>query len=78
MYVDDGYRWHKHEIVELYLQGKTAGIISGLTGVPKIRIQRELDRLSSKRPDILRQHLEAALYPSRRNRDIDPVMICQG
>lgn len=78
MYVDDGYRWHKHEIVELYLQGKTPGAISGLTGVPKIRIERELDRLSSKRPDILRQHLEARQYPSRRNRDIDPVMICQG
>lgn len=76
MYVDDGYRWHKHQIIELYLQGKTAGIIAGLTGVPKIRIERETQRMTRCNTRILAMHLEAAQYPSRRNRDIDPVMIC--
>ena len=78
MYVDDGYRWHKHEIIELYLQGKAPGIIAGLTGVPKIRIEREMDRMVQRNSKFLTMHLEAKQYPSRRSRDIDPVMLCQG
>ena len=78
MYVDDGYRWHKHEIIELYLQGKTPGAIAGLTGVPRIRIKREMDRMTRHNTKLLTMHLEAKQYPSRRCRDIDPVMLCQG
>ena len=79
MYVDDGYRWHKHEIIELYLQGKTPGAIAGLTGVPRIRIKREMDRMTRHNTKLLTMHLESRQYPSRRCRDIDPRMtLCQG
>jgi len=62
----------------LYLQGKTPGTIAGLTGVPKIRIEREVGRMVKRNSKFLTMHLESRQYPSRRSRDIDPVMLCQG
>ena len=49
----------KAYVMELYLQGKSPAIISGLTGVPRIRIERELNRLTEHRPELLSMHLAA-------------------
>lgn len=76
MYINDGWKYKKAEILELYLKGKTPGMIAGLTGVPRIRIQHELEHAIGLDPRLEAQHLESARYPSRRNRDIDPVMLC--
>ena len=66
----------KAYVLELYLQGKSPAIISGLTGVPRIRIERELNRLTENRPELLSLHL-AATYPSRRKlrTDVDPAVL---
>ena len=66
----------KAYVMELYLQGKSPAVISGLTGVPRIRIERELNRLTERRPELLSTHL-AAQYPSRRKllTDVDPAVL---
>lgn len=72
----DMWAHKKAEVLELYLQGKSPAIISGLTGVPRIRIERELNRMTEHRPELLSMHL-AAKYPSRRRlmRDVDPAVL---
>lgn len=72
----DPWKQKKAEVLELYLQGKSPAIISGLTGVPRIRIERELNRLTERRPELLSAHL-AAQYPSRRKllTDVDPAVL---
>ena len=47
-----------------------------MTGVPRIRIERELNRLTERRPELLSMHL-AAKYPSRRKllTDVDPAVL---
>ena len=66
----------KAYVLELYLQGKSPAIISGLTGVPRIRIERELNRMTEHRPELLETHL-AAQYRSRRKllTDVDPAVL---
>ena len=72
----DLWNQKKAEALELYLQGKSPAIISGLTGVPRIRIERELNRLTLSNPHLLETHL-AAQYPSRRKllTDVDPAVL---
>lgn len=72
----DQWNQKKEYVMELYLQGKSPAIISGRTGVPRIRIERELNRLTEHRPDLLSMHL-AAQYPSRRRlmADVDPAVL---
>lgn len=72
----DPWNQKKAEVLELYLQGKSPAIISGRTGVPRIRINNELDRLTERRPELLSMHL-AAQYRSRRRmmRDVDPAVL---
>ena len=72
----DLWRQKKAEVLELYLQGKSPAVISGLTGVPRIRIERELNRLIGSNPHLLETHL-AAQYPSRRKllTDVDPAVL---
>ncbi len=72
----DPWNQKKAEVLELYLQGKSPAIISGRTGVPRIRIERELNRLTERRPELLSMHL-AAKYPSRRRlmADVDPAIV---
>lgn len=72
----DTWTQKKAYVLELYLQGKSPAIISGLTGVPRIRIERELNRLTEHRPELLSMHL-AAKYPSRRKllTDVDPAVL---
>jgi len=72
----DPWNQKKAEVLELYLQGKSPAIISGLTGVPRIRIERELNRMTEHRPELLEMHL-AAQYPSRRKllTDVDPAVL---
>ena len=75
-YNRDKWTQKKAYVLELYLQGKSPAIISGLTGVPRIRIERELNRLTEHRPELLEMHL-AAQYPSRRKllTDVDPAVL---
>ena len=75
-YTLDMWKQKKQYAMELYLQGKSPAIISGLTGVPRIRIERELNRLTESRPELLSMHL-AAKYPSRRKllTDVDPAVL---
>jgi hypothetical protein len=75
-YNRDKWNQKKAYVMELYLQGKSPAIISGLTGVPRIRIERELNRLTERRPELLSTHL-AAQYPSRRKllTDVDPAVL---
>ena len=72
----DTWTQKKAYVMELSLQGKSPAIISGLTGVPRIRIERELNRLTQSRPELLEAHL-AAQYPSRRRliRDVDSAVL---
>jgi hypothetical protein len=72
----DMWAQKKAEALELYLQGKSPAVISGLTGVPRIRIEREMRRLTESNPHLLELHL-AAKYPSRRRmmRDVDPAVL---
>jgi len=75
-YTLDMWNQKKQFALELYLQGKSPAIISGLTGVPRIRIERELNRLTESRPELLSMHL-AAQYMSRRKlmTDVDPAVL---
>lgn len=75
-YNRDPWTQKKEYVMELYLQGKSPAVINGLTGVPRIRIERELNRLTERRPELLSTHL-AAQYPSRRRlmRDVDPAVL---
>ncbi len=72
----DLWNQRKAEALELYLQGKSPAVISSLTGVPRIRIERELNRLTENKPELLSMHL-AAKYPSRRKllTDVDPAVL---
>ncbi len=72
----DTWTQKKAYVLELYLQGKSPAIISGLTGVPRIRIERELNRMTESRPELLSMHL-AAQYRSRRKllTDVDPAVL---
>ena len=72
----DMWAHKKAEVLELYLQGKSPAVISGLTGVPRIRINNELARMTEGNPHLLELHL-AAKYPSRRRlmRDVDPAVL---
>lgn len=74
----DPWNQKKAEVLEMYLQGKSPAIISGLTGVPRIRIERELNRMTERRPELLSTHL-AAQYPSRRKllTDVDPAVVLE-
>jgi hypothetical protein len=75
-YTLDMWKQKKQYAMELYLQGKSPAVISGMTGVPRIRIERELNRLTERRPELLEMHL-AAQYKSRRRmmRDVDPAVL---
>ena len=75
-YNRDKWTQKKAYVMELYLQGKSPAVISGLTGVPRIRIERELNRLTEINPHLLEMHL-AAQYPSRRKLliDVDPAVL---
>ncbi len=75
-YTLDMWKQKKQYALELYLQGKSPAIISGLTGVPRIRIERELNRLTQSNPRLLEMHL-AAQYKSRRKllTDVDPAVL---
>ena len=75
-YTMDVWKQKKQYALELYLQGKSPAAISGLTGVPRIRINNELARLTERRPELLSMHL-AAKYPSRRRlmADVDPAVL---
>ena len=75
-YTLDMWKQKKQYVLELYLQGKSPAVINGLTGVPRIRIERELNRLTERRPELLSMHL-AAKYPSRRRMmmDVDPAVV---
>jgi len=75
-YNRDQWNQKKAYVLELYLQGKSPAVISGLTGVPRIRIERELNRLTEHNLHLLELHL-AAKYPSRRRmmRDVDPAVL---
>lgn len=75
-YTLDMWKQKKQYALELYLQGKSPAVISGLTGVPLIRINNELSRLTERRPELLSTHL-AAQYRSRRKllTDVDPAVL---
>jgi len=75
-YKPDAWTQKKEYALELYLRGKSPAIISGMTGVPRIRIERELNRLTEHRPELLSMHM-AAQYPSRRKllTDVDPAVL---
>jgi len=64
----DMWTQKKAYVMELYLQGKSPAIISGLTRVPRIRIERELNRLTEINPH---------QYRSRRKllTDVDPAVL---
>ena len=72
----DLWKQKKLYVLELYLQGKSPAIISGMTRIPRIRIERELNRLTLSNPHLLEMHL-AAQYPSRRKllTDVDPAVL---
>lgn len=78
MYINDGWKYAKAQILELYLNGKTPGSISGVTGVPRIRIEHELQKAADKHPELLSRHM-AARYPSQRRRaaDVDPRLLLE-
>jgi hypothetical protein len=75
-YTLDMWKQKKQYALELYLQGKSPAAISGLTGVPRIRINNELARLTQRNPHLLELHLSAK-YPSRRRlmADVDPAVL---
>jgi hypothetical protein len=75
-YTLDMWKQKKQYALELYLQGKSPAAISGLTGVPRIRINNELARLTQRNPHLLELHLSAK-YPSRRRlmMDVDPAVL---
>lgn len=75
-YTLDMWKQKKQYALELYLQGKSPAVISGLTGVPRIRIEREIGRAVDRHPHLLELHL-AAKYPSRRRlmMDVDPAVL---
>ena len=63
-----GYdNWHskKADILQLYRLGRDVGTIAGLTGTPKIRIERELARTIETDKTLEQRHLQAQ-YPKRR------------
>jgi len=61
----DNYKAHKDEIYRLYRNGLEPGEIAGRTGVPLIRIEREMDYQTGKDPDLFRQHIRNK-YPCNR------------
>ena len=64
-----GYdNWHskKGEVLQLYLHGMDPRHIAGITGVPKIRVEHEMEKAAESNPDLLRRHM-AARYPKRRS-----------
>jgi hypothetical protein len=63
----DNWCQQRNEVIRLWLRGKSVGEICGLTGVPAIRIMREMDLLAAKDPSIQRRRAES-LYPSNRHK----------
>ena len=63
----DNWNQQKSEVLRLYLLGKSNKHIAGITRVPLIRIEHELEKMVECNPDLLRRHL-AATYPKRRSR----------
>ena len=72
----DPWNQKKAHVMALSLQGKSPAVISGLPGVPRIRLARERNRLTEINPHLLEMHL-AAQYPSRRKllTDVDPAVL---
>jgi hypothetical protein len=63
----DNWERKKADVLRLYLMGKEPRLIAGLTGVPRIRIEHEMNKANEMNPDLLQRHL-AAQYPKRRSR----------
>ena len=45
----DNWYQQRNEVIRLWLRGKSVGEICGLTGVPAIRIMREMDLLADRK-----------------------------
>ena len=61
----DTFRRHESAVYALYQAGKSIPYIADVTGVPKIRIQHEIEAACERKPRLLSGHL-AAQYPSQR------------
>ncbi|MHC1785464.1 MAG: hypothetical protein AB9880_00120 [Christensenellales bacterium] len=55
----DNYRTQKDKVFDLYLRGYSAAEIGDRTGVPRVRIQREIDYQTERHPEMLARHLRA-------------------
>ena len=63
----DNWSQERSEVLRLYLLGKCSKHIAGITRVPLIRIEHELEKMIERNPDLLRRHM-AACYPKRCKR----------
>lgn len=61
----DTYKAHRDQVYKLYRAGMEPGEIAGRTGVPLIRIEREMAYQTGKDPELFRQHIKNK-YPSQR------------
>jgi len=55
----DNYKLKANDVFRLYLNGMEAGDIAGRTGVPRVRIEREIAYQTAKDPALLGCHLRA-------------------
>ena len=66
--IHDMYKAKSNDVIRLYLMGFEAGDISGRTGVPACRIQREMELMVQRQPALLGQHLVAKVRHRKANR----------
>ena len=73
----DNYKAKKDDIYRMYKNGMEPGDIAGRTGVPLIRIEREMAYQTGKDPELFRQHIKNK-YPSQRPRWPNAKLVMSG
>ena len=63
----DNWPQKRIEVIQLWLCGMDVGSISGKTGVPKIRIRHEMEKLSCNDP-LMQQRRAQSQYRSQRKK----------
>ena len=61
----DIYKIKRTDVIQKFLLGLSIGAISGLTGVPKIRIQRELEFELRRNPAFVERRAQS-MYAKRK------------
>ena len=62
---NDIYKIKRTDVIQMFLMGYTVGKISGLTGVPKIRIIREMEYELKRNPAYVERRAQS-MYAKRK------------